>query len=80
MHTAYRVLAITHVYGRPAQFERLVAEVQQIETHVACHIADRLLSGDGDAHHELLDGRLATLRLCLRELASVPLDSLGREH
>jgi hypothetical protein len=70
MDTAYRVTVITEIYGRPAQIERLVAEVQQIEAEIAEHVARRLLARDGDAHDELLDGRLATLRLCVRELAS----------
>lgn len=72
MDTAYRVTVITEVYGQPAQIERLIAEVEQIEQEVATHVARRLLARDGDAQHELLDGRLAALRMCVRELASVP--------
>jgi hypothetical protein len=71
MDTAYRVTVITEVYGRPAQLDRLVAEVQQIETEIVEHVARRLLARDGDAQAELLDGRLATLRMCVRELAGV---------
>ena len=69
MDTAYRVTVITEIYGRPAQIDRLVAEVQQIESEIADHVARRLLARDGDAQAELLDGRLATLRMCVRELA-----------
>jgi hypothetical protein len=71
MDTAYRVTVITEIYGRPAQIDRLVAEVQQIEAEIAGHVARRLLTHDGDAQAELLDGRLATLRMCVRELAGV---------
>ncbi|HJZ49303.1 MAG TPA: hypothetical protein VKE41_19135 [Roseiflexaceae bacterium] len=46
--------------------------MRQIETEIAEHVARRLLARDGDAHAELLDGRLATLRLCVRELAGAP--------
>jgi hypothetical protein len=71
MDTAYRVTVITEIYGRPAQLDRLVAEVQQIEAEIAEHVTRRLLARDGDAQAELLDGRLATLRMCVRELAGV---------
>ena len=54
-----------------AQLERLADEVRGIEAEVADHVTRRLLARDGDAHDELLDGRLATLRLCLRELAGL---------
>jgi hypothetical protein len=69
MDTAYHVAVIAEVYGQVAQLERLAAEVRAIEIEVAEHVTRRLLARDGDAHDELLDGRLATLRLCLRELA-----------
>jgi hypothetical protein len=69
MDTAYRVTVITEMYGQPASLDRLVAEVQQIEAEIVEHVARRLLARDGDAQAELLDGRLATLRLCVRELA-----------
>ena len=71
MDTAYRVTVITEIYGQPAQLDRLVAEVQQIEAEIAEHVTRRLLARDGDAQAELLDGRLATLRMCVRELAGV---------
>jgi hypothetical protein len=71
MDTAYHVAAIAEVYGQMAQLERLAAEVRGIEAEVADHVTRRLLARDGDAHDELLDGRLATLQLCLRELASL---------
>jgi hypothetical protein len=71
MDTAYHVAAIAAVYGHMAQLERLAAEVRGIEAEVADHVTRRLLAREGDAHDELLDGRLATLRLCLRELANL---------
>jgi hypothetical protein len=71
MDTAYHVAAIAAVYGHMAQLERLAAEVRGIEAEVADHVTRRLLARDTDAHDELLDGRLATLRLCVRELASL---------
>ena len=71
MDTAYRAAVIAHVYGRPVPLDRLVGEVAQIEAQLAGQIVERLLARDGDTHDELLDGRLATLRLCVRELASV---------
>ena len=71
MDTAYQVAAIAEVYGQTGPLERLAAEVQQIEAEVAAHVSRRLLARDGDAHDELLDGRLATLRLCTRELAGL---------
>lgn len=69
MDTAYRVSVITRAYGRPPQLERLIDEVQEIESQVADQVARRLLARDADQHHEHLDGRLATLRLCASELA-----------
>ncbi len=69
MDTAYRVTVITEIYGRPAQLDRLADELQQIEAEIVEHVARRLLERDGDAQAELLDGRLATLRMCVRELA-----------
>jgi hypothetical protein len=71
MDTAYHVAAIAEVYGQVAQLEALADEVSRIEAEVAEHVTRRLLARDADAHDELLDGRLATLRLCLRELADV---------
>lgn len=71
MDTAYRVALVTELYGQPALLDRLIAEVQQIETQVAEQVAQRLLARDGDAQQELLDGRLAALRMCMRELALV---------
>jgi hypothetical protein len=73
MDTAYRVTVITEVYGRQAQLDRLVAELQQIEVEIVEQVARRLLARDGDAQAELLDGRLATLRMCVHELAGIRL-------
>ena len=71
MDAAYHVAAIAAVYGQMAPLERLAAEVQQIEAEVAEHVARGLLARGGDTHDELLDARLATLRLCMRELAGL---------
>jgi hypothetical protein len=71
MDTAYRAALIAQIYGQPAGLDRLVAEVRQLEAEAATNITQRLLAREGDAHDELLDGRLAALRLCARELASV---------
>jgi hypothetical protein len=71
MDTAYRAALIAQVYGQPAGLERLVAEVRQIEAEAAANITRRLLARESDAHDELLDGRLAALRLCAHELAGL---------
>jgi hypothetical protein len=71
MDTAYRAATIAQAYGQPAPIERLAAEVQQIEGQIAEHAVQLLLARDGDAERELLDGRLAALRLCARELGRV---------
>lgn len=49
--------------------ETLSAEVAAIERAVAAQIARRLLERDADADRELLDARLAALRLCARQLS-----------
>ena len=51
----------------------VLTEIEQIESEIAEHVARRLLARDGDAQAELLEGRLATLRMCVRELAGVTL-------
>lgn len=71
MDTAYRVAVIMRAYGQSAQLDKLVAEVQQLEQQLAEHVVERLLARDGDAQEELLNGRLAALRLCVRELAGI---------
>jgi len=71
MDTAYRVAVITDAYGRSAHLDRLAAEVQQLETQIADDITQRLLGYDGGAHDEVLNRRLAMLRSCARELASL---------
>jgi hypothetical protein len=71
MDTAYRVALISQVYGQPEQLERLVDEVREIEAGVAEHVTRRMLAHNGAAQDELLAGRMATLRLCVRELASL---------
>jgi hypothetical protein len=68
MDTAYRVSVITQVYGQPAQLDSLIAEVQTIEKQVADHVVQRLLARESDAQQEWLEGRLAALRMCAREL------------
>jgi hypothetical protein len=71
MDTAYRASLIAQIYGQPAGLDRLVAEVRQIEAEAAANVTQQLLARAGDAHDELLDGRLAALRLCARELAGL---------
>lgn len=71
MDTAYCVVVITQPYGSPPQLERLVAEVQEVEAQIAGHAVQLLLARDGDAEQELLDGRLAALRMCASELGRV---------
>lgn len=72
LDTAYRVAVITELYGQPPQIERLAAQVQQIESQVAAHVTERLLAQDADAQAELLEARLAALRMYARELAKLP--------
>ncbi|HEX8682161.1 MAG TPA: hypothetical protein VF707_07605 [Ardenticatenaceae bacterium] len=69
MNTAYRVVVVTEIYGRPTALESLVAEVEQLERQVVEHITQRLLARDGDAQEELLDARLEMLRVYMQELA-----------
>jgi hypothetical protein len=71
MDTAYRAALVAQVYGQPAGLDRLVAEVRQIESEAAANVTQRLLMREGDAQDELLDGRMAALRLCARELAGL---------
>lgn len=71
MDTAYRVAVISRLYGQPARIGQLVEEVRQIEQEVVAHVVQRLLDGESDAQNELLEGRLAALRLCVRELAGM---------
>src|SRR5512145_38479 len=78
MDTAYRVSVIAQTYDQHGQLERLIAEVQQIEAEVAEQITRRMLARDGDAQQELLNGRLAALRLCLREIGSTPEFNLNK--
>jgi hypothetical protein len=71
MDTAYRVSVVTRMYGQPPQLERLMQEVQEIEKQVADHVVQRLLTRESDAHSERLDSRMAALRMCVRELATL---------
>ena len=71
MDTAYRVAVIAEIYGGLATLDRVVDEVRQLESELAQHVARRMLTREGDARDELLTGRLATLRLCVRELSAV---------
>lgn len=68
MDTAYRVALIGSLYGQAMQVERLVREVQAIEAGLADHVLRQLLKNGADREQEELEGRLATLRLCVREL------------
>jgi hypothetical protein len=69
MDTAYRVAVVTQVYGQTPHLERLVAEVEAIELQIADHVTRQLLAQTDDIGREPLEGHLATLRLCVRELA-----------
>ncbi len=69
MDVAYRAAAVAQIYGDTSALDMLTTEVQTIETQIAAHVARRLLDRDGDTQRELLDGRLATLRLCVRQLS-----------
>lgn len=71
MDTAYRVAVITRLYGQPPPLEQLLSEVSQIEAQLIEQVTRRLLAQEGDEERELLAGRLAALRLCARELASL---------
>lgn len=71
MDTAYRAAAISQPYGGHPYLDRLVAEVQEIESQAAEHAIRLLLARDGDVQQESLDGRLATLRMCARQLETI---------
>ena len=68
MDTAYRVAVISSAYGPHPLLDRLVANIQAIETEVAEH-AIQLVLASSDAEQEWLSARLATLRMCAGELA-----------
>lgn len=71
MDTAYRAAAIGSVYGQHEPLERLVADVQAIEAQISALAIDLILAGRDQPAAVGLAERLATLRLCARELASV---------
>ncbi len=71
MDNAYYVALVTDSYERSPIFDWLVVELQQIETEIAGQIAECLLLQEGDAQQELLAGRLASLRMCARELTTL---------
>jgi len=71
MDTAYRVAVVTQVYGQTAHLDRLVAEVETIEVQIADHVTRQLPAQTDDIGRESLEGHLATLRLCVRELATL---------
>jgi hypothetical protein len=77
MDTAYRVAAISASYGSHPQLDRLVADVQVIEAQVAEHAIKLMLASDGDVQREPLDGRLATLQMCARELEAAANPAAG---
>lgn len=68
MDTAYYAAQVTDAYERSPLFDWLVVEVQQIEADLAVRIAQRLLLPADDPEQELLAARLASLRMCVREL------------
>lgn len=71
MDTVYRTAVITDGYGHTPAVGELVVELQQIERVLVEQLGQRMLQRDGDAHAELLAGRVATLHLCVRELAQL---------
>lgn len=76
MDAAYRVALMAQLYEQPAALARLSAEVRQIELDVAAQVTQ--LAACGGPHDDLLDGRLAALRLCARELSGLaPAHSSG---
>lgn len=68
MDTAYRAGAVAQLYGQAPPLDALSAEVAAIERAVAAQITHRLLQRDADTDRELLEARLAALRLCARQL------------
>jgi hypothetical protein len=68
MDSAYQVSATTAAYSHLALLDLLVAEVTLIEEQVVREVANNLLHVEGDRSSELLAGRIATLRMCAREL------------
>ncbi len=70
MDTAYRVALVTQVYDQTAHLAQLVAEVEAIEVQIADHVTRQLLAQANDIGCESLEGHLATLRLCVREVAT----------
>lgn len=68
MDTAYRAAAVAQLYGQEPPLDALQAEVARIEADLAAQLARRVLDRDGDTQRELLEGRLAALRLCARQL------------
>lgn len=70
MDTAYRVTVATEDYGPSPLLDWLILEVEQIEQELSSKIAERLFLREGDGAGEPLTGRLATLRMCVREMSS----------
>jgi hypothetical protein len=68
MDLAYHAALVTRAYGSPAQLDRLVSEVQQIEKELADYVIERLLAYEADSQTTLLTSRLDALRACAREL------------
>jgi hypothetical protein len=71
MDNAYYVAQLTDDYERSPIFDWLVVELQQIETEIAGQIAQYRLLQEGNIRHEILAGRLASLRMYARELTSL---------
>jgi hypothetical protein len=68
MDVAYRVAPLMQLYGKNQQLDQLVLEVQLIETQIAeCSISS-LLQQAPDQQLNMLESRLATLRLCTKQL------------
>lgn len=69
MDSAYRVAAVSTIYGDTALLDRVVAEVQQTEAQIAAEAMRHLLRQGGDFDEAPLDERLAVLRRFAQELA-----------
>lgn len=70
MDSAYRVALVGAIYGHAAPLTPLISEILRAEQEIVAHIERRLLFHEADAQAEMLEGRLAALRMCARELAT----------
>lgn len=73
MDTTYQIRVIMQMYGQPAQLDRLILEVEEIEAQVAEQVVHKLLTPETNTidRRAVLDSQLANLRSCVRELATM---------